>query len=92
MPLYKRQERTLEAAFEAALTLYGCVECARLDLAQRLRLMARTAEQEMTGPQGKEDDLVPEERTGIRRTCPSCQTPPPEGTMRFFKHGTDALK
>jgi hypothetical protein len=54
--------------------------------------MARTAEQEMTGPQGKEDDLVPEERTGIRRTCPSCQTPPPEGTMRFFKHGTDALK
>jgi hypothetical protein len=92
MPLYARQERALEAAFLAALKLYGCVGCARQALAQRLRLMARTAEQEITGPQGKEDDPVPEERVGIRRTCPSCQTPPPEGAMRFFKHGTDELK
>ena len=92
MPLYERQERALEAAFEAGLQLHGCVECARLDLVQRLRLMARTAEQEIVGPQGEEGDPVPEERNGIRRTCATCQTPPPADAIRFFKHGTDELK
>src|SRR2546426_796382 len=54
MPLYERQKRALEEAFEAGLKLHGCVECARVDLAQRLRLMARAAEQEIIGPQGEE--------------------------------------
>ena len=49
MPLYERQKRALEEAFEAGLKLHGCVECARVDLAQRLRLMARAAEQEIIG-------------------------------------------
>ena len=67
MPLYERQKRALEEAFEAGLKLHGCVECARVDLAQRLRLMARAAEQEIIGPQGEEGAPVPEERSGIRR-------------------------
>jgi hypothetical protein len=54
--------------------------------------MAGAAAQEVIGPQGEEDDPVPEERDGIRRTCLTCQTPPPENAIRFFKHGTDELR
>jgi hypothetical protein len=35
---------------------------------------------------------VLEEPDGIRRTCPACQTTPPENAIRFFMHGTDTLQ
>jgi hypothetical protein len=81
-----------EAVRQDALKVLRCVECARRDLAQRLRVMARATACEIVGPQGEEGAPVPEERNGIRRTCPACQTPPPDGAMHFFKHGTDEFQ
>jgi hypothetical protein len=82
----------LKAVWADALTVFRCVECARVDLAQNIRLIAGAAAQEIIGPQGEADDPVPEERDGIRRTCLACQTAPPESAMRFFTHGTDELR
>jgi hypothetical protein len=84
--------RDLKAVWKDALKVFGCVECARVDLAQNIRLMAYGAAQDIFGPQGADGDPVPEERDGLRRLCPDCQEPPPAGAIRFFKHGTDALR
>jgi hypothetical protein len=80
------------AVWENALTVFGCVECAHGDLAQHIRLMAYRAAQDIVGPQGEGGDPVPEERDSIRRRCPDCQEPPPDGAIRFFTHSTDALR
>jgi hypothetical protein len=89
---YVKMMEDLEAVWKDALKLHGCVECARVGLAQQIRLMARAADWDIVGDQGEDGDPVPEEHNGIRRTCPSCQTSPPEGAIRFFKHGTDELQ
>ena len=89
---YVKIMENLEAVWKDALKLHGCIECARVDLAQQIRLMARAADWEIVGDQGEDGDPVPEEREGIRRICPDCQTPPPEGAIRFFTHGTDELR
>ena len=79
-----------QAAWTAALELFRCVECARLDLAQRLRLMARSKGWEITGDQ-PEDETVPVPEIspdGVRLTCTACQAPNEAG---FFRPGTDEL-
>jgi hypothetical protein len=60
-----------------------------VDLRQNIVLMARAADMRIIGVQGEDDAPLPEERNGVRRICPSCQAPPPENAIRFFKHGTD---
>lgn len=62
----------LKTAWETALGLYGCVDCARLDLIHRLNLMAFAKGQEIMGPQG---DAPPRRigPDGIRLTCDLCE-------------------
>ncbi len=43
-------ECDLEAAWQLALKLHGCVECARVDFIQRLRFMAMNKNNEIMGP------------------------------------------
>lgn len=73
----------------------------RLALAQRLQLMAAAKRHEILQPHyekamdpwlaGEELDTVTPSpgADGTRLICASCQTPPPLGAIRFFKHGTD---
>ena len=99
MPLWKDMEKSLEVAWQAALRVCGCVECARLELVQRLRGMAGEKNTDIIGIDWlnensmKEDQSAepPMEKDGIRRICEQCQNPPPEGSIQFFKHGTDEL-
>jgi hypothetical protein len=37
LPLWQEMEKSLEKSWQAALKVIGCVECARLELVQRLR-------------------------------------------------------
>jgi hypothetical protein len=89
---YLKMLENLKAVWKDALGVFRCVECASVDLRQNIVLMARAADMRIIGVQGEEDEPLPEERDGIRRVCSSCQTPPTEGAIRFFKHGTDALQ
>ena len=66
---YVKMMHDLKAVWKAALKVFRCVECARVDLRQQLRLMARAADWDIVGDQGEDGNPVPEERDGIRRTC-----------------------
>jgi hypothetical protein len=49
LPLWQEMEKSLEAAWEAALKVIGCVECARVELVQRLRGNAEAKNIEIMG-------------------------------------------
>ena len=99
LPLWQEMEKSLETAWQAALKVMGCVECARLELVQRLRACAEEQRTEIIGIDWinensmKEDQSAepPMEKDGISRVCKNCQEPPPVGAIRFFKHGPDEL-
>lgn len=95
MPLYNDMEASLERAWQASLKLIGCVECARLDMAQRVRMWAANKSSEIIGEDWANENALnyeaewPTEKDGLRRVCENCMTAPPPGSIRFFKHGTD---
>jgi hypothetical protein len=97
LPLWQEMEKSLDVAWQAALKVIGCVECARVELVQRLRGNAEAKNIEiMGGVDWVNDDSAsiedaPMEKDGISRVCKNYQEPPPEGAIRFFKHGTDEL-
>lgn len=93
---YEACQRHLEAAWQAALRWTGCVECARLHIAQMARLMARAKAREIIDADAP-DDLEELETyeppvigaDGLARHCKKCTEPPPPDRIRFFTHGTD---
>lgn len=92
IPAEEELARQLEGAWQSALRLFGCVECSRVNLIQRLRFMALNKNDEIMGPVPlplSDNYEPPVERDGIRRVCESCRTPP--RTLTFFKPGTDEI-
>jgi hypothetical protein len=90
---YRLYELHLMKAWQAALALHRCVECARIDFIQSVELIARREGWDIVGPQPEDENQpVPVvSPDGIARQCRKCQTEPPEGAVRFFKRGTGEL-
>ena len=68
--LDERQRAGLADAFAAALEMYGCVGCARKNLAMDLDLLVEGKENELLGPNRYVAE--PEEKDGLRFVCREC--------------------